>query len=318
MAKKSDKKVNGYNITPSGRLGINVEISKMIDSWPEGIRITMGKIEDALELNRDFLRHVISVENRLRILDLAERVKKPRGNWKVDPAYLEEFPAGSRRPYGQSLPSDDELRELVTIAIEIAGPFRVVHRDALAKMAACNGYMVYKAMPKDAAEAIKRHNRSASERTRSGCVSVPRILNDDFEQIEIRDIMNEETNFGWIARKMTADSNLLVKKILKYYAELPLELQQQEEDTAFDALLCATGKDGKYARKVALLVVDKECDGRWAVDSVGHNEIAATADLLRAELVYLLRSGDELVHVVRKANMIVPEVGSERTDVTPV
>lgn len=315
MAKKSDKKVNGYNITPSGRLGINVEISKMIDSWPEGIKITMGKIEDALELNRDFLRHVISVENRLRILDLAESVKKPRGNWKVDPAYLEEFPAGSRRPYGQSLPSDDELRELVTIAIEIAGPFRVVHRDALAKMAACNGYMVYKAMPKDAAEAIKRHNRSASERTRSGRVSAPRILSDDFEQIEIRDIMNEETNFGWIARKMTADSNLLVKKILKYYSELPLELQQQEEDTAFDALLCAVNRDGKYAKKVAIVVVDED-EGSWKVDSVGHNEIAATADLLRAELVYLLRSGDELAHVVRKANMIVPEVGSKKTDVT--
>jgi hypothetical protein len=127
--------------------------------------------------------------------------------------------------------------------------------------------------------------------------------------------MNEETNFGWIAAKMTADSNLLVKKILKYYAELPLELQQQEEGTAFDALLCAVNRDGKYAKKVAIVVVDG--DGRWTVDSVGHNEIAATADLLRAELVYLLRSGDELVHVVRKANMIVPEVGSKRTDVTP-
>lgn len=252
MAKKSDKKVNGYNITVYDRIRINDEISRMIEEWPDGIKITMGKIEDALELNRDFLRHVISAENRLRILDLAESVKKPRGNWKVDPA-----------------------------------------------------------------EAIKRHNRSVSERTRSGCVSAPRILNDDFEQIEIQDIMNEETNFGWIARKMTADSNLLVKKILKYYSELPLELQQQEEGTAFDALLCAVNRDGRYAKKVAIVVVDEDGDGRWTVDSVGHNEIAATADLLRAELVYLLRSGDELVHVVRKANMIVPEVGSETTDVTP-
>lgn len=315
MAKKSDKKVNGYNITVYDRIRINDEISRMIEEWPDGIKITMGKIEQALDLNRDFLRHVISVENRLRILDIADRVKKPRGNLKVDPAYLEEFPAGSRRPYCQSLPSDDELRELVAIAIEIAGPFRVVHRDALAKMAACNGYMVYKAMPKDAAEAIRRHNRQVSENNRSGRVGRLSLFDDDMKLIETQDIMKTETNFGWIAAQCTADSNALVKKLLSFYAELPLELQQQEEGTAFDALLCAVNRDGRYAKKVAIVVVDG--DGRWTVDSVGHNEIAATADLLRAELVYLLRSGDELVHVVRKANMIVPEVGSERTDVTP-
>lgn len=317
MAKKTDSRRNGYNTNMLDRLRLNDEIRELLENWPEGVRPTLPKIEDFLGLSRDFLRNVISAENRERLRDITDGMRLPRGNWRMDPDYLAEFPKGEKRPYGRSIPSDEELRGILEEAIAIAGPNRCIHRDALAQMAGCNASSLMAALPEDARERLARHNRCVSESKRRGCAVSLRFFDEDFEQIEIQDIMKDDGKFGWIAARCTADSNALLKELLSFYAELPLELQQQEEDTAFDALLVSTARGGgRYLRKVALVVVDAE-DGSWAVESARHSEISATADLLRAELVYLLRSGDELVHAVRKANSIPAEIDSERTDVTP-
>lgn len=315
--KKSDKKRNGFNTNAYDRVRINQEIEEILKDWPEGIRPTVGKLEAALGLGAGFLRHHISRENLERMRDVADLNAGPRGNWRMDPEYLAEFPQGEKRPYGKAVPSDDELRRIVREAIEIAGRHRPLHVDALAKMAGCNRTFVMAAMPEDASLMLKRHNRSVSEEKKRGLVGDLVLFDDDMELIKIQDIMEMKTKFGWIAAKASAENGALVKELLSFYAELPLELQQQEEDTAFDALLCANSRDGgKYVRKVALVVVDREGEG-WSVDSVSHSEIAATADLLRAELVYLLRDGDELAHTVRRASSLPVEVGSETTDITP-
>lgn len=312
---KADKRRNGFNTSMIDRARINDEVREMLENWPEGIKPMLYKLEDALYISRRFLQHIITDENKALMLDIADREAGRRGSYRKSTEYLCEFPEGEKRQYGNTTPSQAEMDALAREAIRIAGQDRTVSVEILSRMAACNRDIVRAATAPETRAMIVRHNRNANEYLKSHRVGTLLFFDDDSNQIENREDMKKDTIYGWIAAKITANSNALLIELLSFYAELPLELQQQEEGTAFDALLCAVNRDGKYAKKVAIVVVDG--DGRWTVDSVGHNEIAATADLLRAELVYLLRSGDELVHVVRKANMIVPEVGSETTDVTP-
>lgn len=315
---KADKRRNGFNTSMVDRARINDEVRELLEDWPEGIRPTLPKLEDALYLGREFLRQIITDENKALMLDIADREAGRRGSYRKSAEYLCEFPEGEKRPYGNTVPGRAEMDALAREAIRIAGQYRTVSVEILSRMAACNRDLVRAATAPETRAMIDRHNRNVNEYLKRHRVGTLLFFDDDSNQIENQEDMKKDTNYGWIAAKITANSNALLMELLSFYAELPTELHQQEEGTAFDAMLFALARNGgRYQRKTAIVVLDVDGDGRWTVDSVGHNEIAATADLLRAELVYLLRSGDELVHVVRKANMIVPEVGSERTDVTP-